>query len=48
MSSTIRFNFPDESGFRYMSFKTLSKAEKAVELLKQINVIAEVNVTGGK
>ena len=42
--STIRYSFPDDPKFRYMSFETTQKAEKCIELFKQIDVKAELNV----
>ena len=39
---TIRYSFPDDLKFRYMSFATYNQALKCIELFKQINVKAEV------
>ena len=42
MNTTIRYWFPDTIQCKYMSFETYSKAEKIIELFKQIDVKSEV------
>ena len=44
MNTTIRYSFPDDLKFRYMSFATYEKALKCIELFKQIEVKAELKV----
>jgi hypothetical protein len=44
MNTTIRYSFPDDLKYRYMSFDTYAKAIKCISLLKQVNVKAEVKV----
>jgi hypothetical protein len=45
MNTTIRYSFPDDQKFRYMSFDTYAKALKCIELFRQIEVKAEVKVS---
>ena len=42
MNTTIRYSFPDDLKFRYISFPTYNQALKCIELFKQIDVKAEV------
>ena len=42
MNCTIRYSFPDDLKFRYMSFPTYAQALKCIDLFKQIDVKAEV------
>ena len=42
MNCTIRYSFPDDLKFRYISFPTYNQALKCIELFKQIDVKAEV------
>ena len=42
MNTTIRYSFPDDQKFRYMSFPTYEKALQCIKLFKQIEVEAEV------
>ena len=44
MNTTIRYSFPDDLKFRYMSFETYEKALKCIELFKTIDVKAEVKL----
>ena len=44
MNTTIRYSFPDDLKFRYMSFESYEKALKCIQLFKQIDVKAEVKV----
>ena len=44
MNTTILYSFPDDLKYRYMAFNTYSEALKAIELLTQIDVKAEVKV----
>ena len=44
MNTTIRYCFPDNLRYRYMSFDTYKQALKCIELFKQIDVKAEVKV----
>jgi len=44
MNTTILYSFPDDLKYRYMSFNTYEQALKAIELLTQIDVKAEVKV----
>ena len=44
MNTTIMHSFPEDLKYRYMSFNTYEKALKAIELLTQIDVKAEVKV----
>ena len=44
MNTTIRYSFPDDQKYRYMSFNTYQQALKCIELLTQINAKAEVKV----
>jgi len=42
MNTTIRYSFPDDCKFRYMSFATYDQALRCIELFKQIAVKAEL------
>jgi len=42
MNTTIRYSFPNDLKFRYMSFPTYAQALKCIELFKQIEVKSEV------
>lgn len=42
MNTTICYSFPDDHKFRYMGFDTYNGAIRAIELLKQIGVIAYI------
>ena len=42
MNTTIRYSFPDDQKFRYMSFPTYEKALQCIKLFEQIEVKAEV------
>ena len=42
MNTTIRYSFPDDQKFRYMSFSTYEKALQCIKLFKQIEVKAEI------
>tara|TARA_B100000902_G_scaffold182906_1_gene175653 strand:- start:200 stop:334 length:135 start_codon:yes stop_codon:yes gene_type:complete len=44
MNTTIRYSFPDDLKFRYMSFQTYEQALKCIALFKTIEVKAEVKV----
>ena len=44
MNTTIMYSFPDDLKYRYMSCDTYQKAQKFIELFKQIEVKAEVKV----
>jgi len=44
MNTTIRYSFPEDQKFRYMSFNTYEQALKCIELFKQIQVKAELKV----
>ena len=44
MNTTIRYWFPNTIKCKYMSFETYSKAEKIIELFKQIDVRSEIAV----
>jgi len=44
MNTTIRYSFPEDLKFRYMSFDTYQKAVKCIRLFKQIDVKAELKV----
>ena len=44
MNTTIRYWFPDTQKCRYMSFNTYDQALKIIELFKQIDVKAEVQI----
>ena len=41
-NTTIRYSFPDDLKFRYMSFNTYNEALKCIELFKQIDVKATI------
>ncbi len=44
MNTTIRYSFPDDQKFRYMSFSTYDQALRCINLFKQIEVKAELKV----
>ena len=42
MNTTIRYSFPNDLKFRYLSFPTYTQAIKCIELFKQIEVKSEL------
>jgi len=45
MNTTIRYSFPDDLKYRYMSFDTYAKAIKCIKILERVQVKAEVKVS---
>ena len=45
MNTTIRYSFPNDLKFRYMSFATYAQALECIEVFKKIQVKAELKVT---
>jgi len=45
MNTTIRYSFPDDLKYRYMSFDTHAKAIKCIKILERVQVKAEVKVS---
>ena len=43
MNTTIRYSFPNDLKFRYLSFATYEQALKCIELFKTIEVKSEVS-----
>ena len=44
MNTTIRYSFPDDLRYRYMSFDTYAKAIKCIKILERVQVKAEVKI----
>ena len=45
MNTTIRYSFPNDLKFRYMSFATYAQALECIKVFKKIQVKAELKVT---
>jgi len=44
MNTTIRYSFPNDCKFRYMSFATYEQALNCINLFRKIEVKAELKV----